>query len=112
MKNKIKMTTIALFIAFGVVFALASYANNLVEAQTKKASSRSLYVQNCARCHGADGKGETVLGKKLGADDISGGESTTKVIRSVTNGRGDMPSFKKKLTTGQIASVARYVHSL
>lgn len=45
-------------------------------------------------------------------DDISGGLSTDKIIRTVTRGRGSMPSFKKKLTTKQIKSIAGYVHSL
>lgn len=112
MKNKIKMTGVALFIALGVVIAFAHYGNNRVEAQTQKASPRLLYVKNCARCHGVDGKSQTALGKKLGADDIAGGETTSKVISTVTNGQGDMPSFKKTLTKVQIHAIARYVHSL
>jgi cbb3-type cytochrome c oxidase subunit III len=111
MKNEIKMTAITLFIAVGVVIALASYGDNRVAAQAK-ASPRSLYVQNCARCHGLDGKSQTTLGQELGADDISGGENAAKIIRTVTNGRSDMPSFKKRLTKAQIRAIARYVHSL
>lgn len=74
-------------------------------------SPRTLYVQNCARCHGADGHAQTDLGKKLEAVDISGHQSSAKVIRTVTSGRGDMPSFKKRLTAAQIKQIAGYVHS-
>src|ERR1043166_3932000 len=81
-------------------------------ASAEPVSPRSLYSQNCARCHGANGKAQTRLGRKLEADDISGGMSTEKIIRTVTNGKGEMPSFRKKLTAAQIRQIADYVHSL
>src|SRR5208282_2328682 len=33
--------------------------------------AKALYGQNCTRCHGADGKGETRIGKKLGVKDYT-----------------------------------------
>lgn len=76
-------------------------------------SPRSLYVQNCARCHGANGRAQTALGKKLEADDLTRSTAdVAKIIRTITNGRGDMPSFRKKLTAAQIASIAGWVKSL
>ncbi len=106
----IKLAIIAMFAVSGLYSALMS------TTQTASASSavgpRSLYLQNCARCHGSNGKAETALGKKLGADDISGGLDTAKTIRTVTKGRGDMPSFRKKLSKAQIKSIAGYVRSL
>jgi cytochrome c553 len=30
------------------------------------ADAKALYDKDCAKCHGADGKGETKMGKKLG----------------------------------------------
>ncbi len=35
------------------------------------ADGKALYGEHCAKCHGADGKGETKTGKKLGAKDYS-----------------------------------------
>ncbi len=35
------------------------------------ADGKALYGEQCAKCHGADGKGETKMGKKLGAKDYS-----------------------------------------
>ena len=102
---------------FGVMLLLSGMAFVSVSADAKSYavasnSPSTLYRQNCARCHGADGKAQTALGQKLEADDISGGQSTAKIIRAVTNGRGDMPSFRRKLTAAQIKAIAAYVHSL
>ena len=35
------------------------------------ADAKALYEQSCAKCHGADGKGDTKMGKKLGAKDYT-----------------------------------------
>jgi len=35
------------------------------------ADAKALYEKECAKCHGADGKGETKMGKKLGAKDYT-----------------------------------------
>ena len=35
------------------------------------ADGKAAYDKDCAKCHGADGKGETKMGKKLGAKDYT-----------------------------------------
>src|SRR5215831_14632682 len=35
------------------------------------ADGKEIYEKDCAKCHGADGKGETKMGKKLGAKDYT-----------------------------------------
>lgn len=35
------------------------------------ADGKALYEKDCAKCHGADGKGATTMGKKMGARDYS-----------------------------------------
>ena len=35
------------------------------------ADAKALYEKECAKCHGADGKGETKMGKKNGAKDYT-----------------------------------------
>lgn len=35
------------------------------------ADAKALYEKECVKCHGADGKGDTKMGKKLGAKDYT-----------------------------------------
>lgn len=37
----------------------------------RAADGKALYEKDCSKCHGADGKGETKMGKKLGAKDYT-----------------------------------------
>ena len=38
---------------------------------TRAADAKESFEKNCAKCHGADGKGETKMGKKLGIKDYT-----------------------------------------
>ena len=111
--SKLKLFILALFLGgAALLVATPRTSANAVSVGDELLSPRTLYVQNCARCHGADGKANTALGRKYKADDISGGVGTGKTNRIVTNGKGHMPSFKKRLSATQIAQIAEYVHSL
>ncbi len=42
-----------------------------VTVSVRAGDPKSQYEQSCAKCHGADGKGDTKMGKKLGARDYT-----------------------------------------
>ena len=113
MKKTIKLALIAAFLAVGCFIALTQKTSQASAAVlTESRSPRTLYVQNCARCHGANGT-STPKGQAMDAPDLAGShKSTATVTRVVKNGKGDMPAFGKKLTAKQIAAIAGYVHSL
>jgi len=48
---------------------VAAVALSISSAQA--ADAKGLYEKNCTKCHGADGKGDTKLGQKTGAKDLT-----------------------------------------
>lgn len=64
-----KTTKLALLIAVLAVPILAASAGD----------AKALYEKDCAKCHGVDGKGETKMGKKLGAKDYTDPKVQTAV---------------------------------
>ena len=76
----------------------------------------TLFKQKCAACHGADGKGETPMGKNfklrdLGSEDVQ--KQTDAELTAITeNGKGKMPAYKGKLTDDQIKQLVGYIRSL
>ena len=116
MQNGLKLVALALFVVAGF-FVFSTHGTSVNAAAIESESSpRSLYVSNCARCHGTNGRAQTAQGKKLDADDLTGGDATgisdAKMTRVITSGKGKMPSFRKKLTAAQIAQISSYVRSL
>lgn len=77
-----------------------------------------LFRTNCARCHGADGRGDTPLGHTYKSPDFTDPEwwrknsnitSTARLSEIVRRGKGGMPAFGKKLTRTEIRSLVGYV---
>lgn len=52
-----------------LVITLAALA--ISASSTFAADVKGLYEKECTKCHGDDGKGQTKMGKKLGAKDYS-----------------------------------------
>lgn len=76
-----------------------------------------LWVANCAKCHGLDGKAQTDEGKKKGARDLTTGKwqrtiSDERMIRSISRGRDMMPAFGKALSGEQIKELVKEVRAL
>ncbi len=73
-----------------------------------------VFEENCASCHGEDGKGTPELGAPNLTDHIwlYGGDRET-LTQTVTYARaGVMPAWLGRLSDAQIKQVALYVHSL
>jgi len=116
---KLKLVVVLCCVAIGVfgsvskTFASFSLVSN---AKSKQAArTRDLYLSNCARCHGPDGRGQTPQGRKYDVPDLvveAKDRSASKLTRIITNGKEDMPAFGKKLTKRQIAALASFVRKL
>lgn len=63
-----------------------------------------IFQQNCARCHGANGR----LGKNGAHDLTKSNLNDFGRVYLVVNGLGKMPAFKAKLTAAQVQQVVAY----
>src|SRR6267154_5275333 len=77
-----------------------------------------LFRKNCARCHGADGAGDTPLGHTYNTPDFTDPEwwrkhsnitSAGSLVPIVSHGKGGMPAFGRKLTRAEIRRLVDYV---
>jgi mono/diheme cytochrome c family protein len=73
------------------------------------ALGQPLYQTYCAQCHGADGNGVVAGARNFGDVDYMRGESPGYFYTAVTEGRGQMPSFRTTLTSDQRWDVVFYV---
>jgi cbb3-type cytochrome c oxidase subunit III len=77
----------------------------------------SLFNENCAKCHGKDGRAKTMRGKTVGARNLTDAkwqakETDEEILAAIKKGPGAMPSFEKKLSQAQLESLVSYVRSL
>lgn len=76
----------------------------------------TLFKAKCAPCHGADGKGDTSMGKVLKVADLGSEEvqkqTDAQLTDSISNGKGKMPGYKGKLTDAQIKQLVEFIRSL
>jgi cytochrome c553 len=99
-----------------ILIAIIGVAAAGLQAQDAKAT----YEKECAKCHGADGKGETKMGKKLGIKDYTDAKvqaemKDEKAIKSVKEGlkEGEKTLMKpaEGLTDDQIKALVAYMRS-
>jgi cytochrome c6 len=105
--TKLASTTLA-SLAFLMVSAIPSRADD--------ATGAALYKAKCAACHGADGKGETTMGKAnklkdLGSEDVQK-ESDADLAAIIGNGKSKMPAYGKSLKPDQIKDLVAYIRTL
>lgn len=99
-----------LVLTLGILFVLAAVPSLLA------ADAPAVFKAKCAACHGADGKGQTAVGKTMKIRDFHSADvqkqSDADLTKIIESGKGKMPSFKGKLTNEEVASVVKYIRSL
>lgn len=101
----------------GEIRTVANYVMTLsggeAESGTDLEAGKTLFADNCASCHGEEGKGMPELGAPNLTDQLwlYGGDLET-VVETITNGRaGVMPAWVGRLDDVTIKSLAVYIHS-
>lgn len=101
--------------AVGAVTASCSAANDAGPAVS--VDPAALYNQMCARCHGADGRGDPTIRQQMPVRDLTDPQfrqqvSIQEMERVIMTGRNQMPAFGKMLSMPKIQAVAGYVRRL
>ena len=107
--------------AAGVVFLLTltahSFGSPLPGGSQKDPDAGALFAKNCATCHGKDGQAKTFKAKFNHARNLTDSEwqasvTDERLFNSITNGRGHMPAWGKKLSEAEINSLVAYIRQL
>ena len=100
------------------ISAVADYVRSLSGLPTEKgadlAIGKKVFADNCAVCHGPDGKGNRELGSANLTDKIwLYGPDKETIMEGVTKGHGGvMPAWGGRLSEPTIKALAVYVHTL
>ena len=102
---------LALSIAVMTVTALSARAED----------AKAIFERDCAKCHGADGKGDTRMGKKLGAKDYTDpkvqealkDDAAFKAIKEGLKDKDDKTLMKpaEGLSDGDIKGLVAYLRT-
>jgi mono/diheme cytochrome c family protein len=81
-----------------------------------KVDARGIFLENCARCHGQNGRAHTFHGWLVGAQNLTKPKfqaeiSDQEIIHAIKTGPEAMPAFEKKLSPSEIEALAMYVRS-
>jgi cytochrome c6 len=106
--------TLSRLLSAGAVLCMATLAvPALLRAQN---DADKIYKTNCVLCHAADGSGNSPSGKALGAKDLRSDvvqkKTDAELAEVITQGKGKMPAFGKKLKPEDITKLVAYIRSL
>ena len=81
-----------------------------------QAGGAATFKAKCVLCHGADGTGNTTLGKQLQAANLRSKDvqkkSDAELHKVIHDGNGNMPPFGDQLSDDEINQVIKYVRAL
>lgn len=97
-----------------ILLFVAGYG--LVAQEANKSGGSAIFKSKCVICHGADGSGNTPLGKQLQAANLHSKDvqklSDAELHKIVHDGQANMPAFADQLSDQEITQVVKYVRQL
>ena len=79
-------------------------------------TGEAVFAQLCIGCHGTDGKGQTDMGRKVQAADLTASTvqrvSDSKLTGVIQRGQKKMPAFEDKLSSDEMRAVVAYIREL
>ena len=76
----------------------------------------ALYKAKCTSCHGADGAGQTPVGKSMKLSDLRSPsvqkQTDLELTKVISGGKGKMPPYGKSLSTADIQALIAHLRTL
>jgi len=120
MKRNLMRVVIIAF-GLGLVLAPLCRARSVKSATPTDAAqivdASVLFDKHCDTCHGKDGQAKTFKAKFNHARNLTDATwqlevSDERLFNSISNGKGKMPAWGKKLSNAQINALVAYVRKL
>ena len=109
---RLKLIVVTLFVAAAIASCVNSQPKRYVIAESK-AYEASLFRQNCAICHGAEGEGKTLDDGKI-VPNMREGElkfhTEAEILKQLAFGGNGMTPFRDQLTERELNLMAKFVH--
>ena len=98
-----------------IAIACAAGASSFAGPAAAQGGGEALYKTKCVACHGADGKGETAIGKAnklrdFGSADVQK-QNDDELSGIITSGKGKMPAYGKSLKPEQVKDLVTYIRT-
>ena len=111
--KKISLIVISIFI----VTMVAMFSSTTQASGAIAGDGQSVFKAKCATCHGADGSGNTPMGKNLKVRDLRSSEvqnqSDDQLFNIIAQGKGGkMPAFGKTLDQDTMHQLVGYIRKL
>lgn len=116
--NKLREIVHLIFVV-GVAFTSVLAVSGVTRKKTSAlaADARTIFNRQCVSCHGRDGRGRTRKGRQTHARDMTDASwqddvSDERLFNSISNGRGKMPAFRKKISENDIDALVAHVRRM
>ena len=92
----------------------------LAAAGLQAQDAKAIYEKECAKCHGADGKGETKIGKKLGIKDYTNAKvqaelkdekGVAAILKGLKEGQKTLMKPAEGITEAQAKALVAYMRT-
>jgi mono/diheme cytochrome c family protein len=120
MKKNLTQTAITLLglgLVLPLIYTMRSASCSAQDAAAQGVDANVLFKKHCDTCHGKDGRAKTFKAKFNHARDLTDAKwqaevSDERIFNSISNGKGKMPAWGKKLSEAQINELVAHVRKL
>lgn len=115
MKQVVFFSTLAGLVLVCATMRLSALSVQKNSPQTTETSV--LYDKHCASCHGKDGQAKTFKAKFNHARNLTDAKwqeevTDERIFNSISNGKGKMPAWGKKLSDDQINELVKFIRKM